>query len=32
VREGWSLDNIRVEAGGTACRTVADGIFDNGFE
>jgi carboxypeptidase T len=30
--EGWSLDNIRLEAGGAACRAGNDAIFDNGFD
>ena len=32
VREGWSLDNIRVEAGGTACRANNDALFADDFE
>ncbi|MCQ4165402.1 M14 family zinc carboxypeptidase [Tahibacter harae] len=32
VREGWSIDNIKVEAGGDACRNAADRIFDDGFQ
>ncbi|HVJ62753.1 MAG TPA: hypothetical protein VM555_08575, partial [Tahibacter sp.] len=32
--EGWSIDNVRVEAGGEACRaqTNNDAIFEDGFE
>lgn len=30
--EGWSLDNVRIEAGGAACRSAAiDRIFEDGF-
>jgi murein tripeptide amidase MpaA len=34
VDEGWSIDNIRVEAGGAACRaeTGNDSIFEDDFE
>ena len=31
--EGWSIDNVRIEAGGAACRSAAvDRIFEDGFE
>ncbi|HJU40938.1 MAG TPA: carboxypeptidase regulatory-like domain-containing protein, partial [Tahibacter sp.] len=32
--EGWSIDNVRVEAGGEACRAQSnnDTIFEDGFE
>ncbi|MEO8670282.1 MAG: M14 family zinc carboxypeptidase [Tahibacter sp.] len=29
--EGWSIDNVRLEAGGTACRAQGDLIFRDGF-
>jgi len=35
VRDGWWLDNIRLESAGPACRASqanTPGIFDNGFE
>ena len=31
--EGWSIDNVRIEAGGSACQAApSDVIFKNGFE
>ncbi len=30
--EGWSIDNVRIEAGGDACRGPADVLFENDFE
>jgi carboxypeptidase T len=30
--EGWSIDNVKIEAGGAACRGKTDAIFANGFE
>ncbi len=35
VRDGWWIDNIRLESAGPACRalqSVSPGIFENGFE
>ncbi|TDR43931.1 carboxypeptidase family protein [Tahibacter aquaticus] len=32
AREGWSIDTIRLEAGGAACRASGDGIFADDFE
>ncbi|UXI67113.1 M14 family zinc carboxypeptidase [Tahibacter amnicola] len=32
TQEGWSIDNVRVEAGGIACRGNPDVLFRNGFE
>jgi hypothetical protein len=32
TRDGWSLDDIELSAGGTACRAVADTLFRHGFE
>lgn len=30
--EGWSIDNIKVEAGGEACRAPNDVLFEDDFE
>lgn len=30
--EGWSIDNVKIEAGGTACRANTDILFADGFE
>ncbi|MEO6065303.1 MAG: M14 family zinc carboxypeptidase [Lysobacterales bacterium] len=34
VRDGWSIDNITLKAGGPACRAAipSDAVFANGFE
>jgi carboxypeptidase T len=32
TRDGWSLDDIELSAGGPACRAGSDTLFRNGFE
>lgn len=32
TRDGWSLDDIELSAGGAACRAAGDVLFSHGFE
>jgi hypothetical protein len=31
-REGWSIDNVKLRAGGAACQVPVDVLFADGFE